>query len=336
MISRCGATRRRFKGVNNRVGHTAVSLAAVLLALSGETRAADATANARLASYEVQAYSQIVATGPAAPVSRCLSLRGDDARLACFEGTLTTKPAPLPSPVPDQMATSVPRMDTVAVEPERRIDLQSQPTPLAPRQRSFRMELGGGYGQGRYDGELDNFKLQSTVGGAGWLESAGLWWDHVGGGDFSLGAEAISFNTRSRIKGYLPQGVTVNGTNFPDPLTVAGHASVQAYLGYLNIAYSPKIQGGIQPFVGLGLGAGWAKLDAKLSASSALIESIGEDYQQSSVVGGAQAFWGMIIPMGSRFYFSPNMRVLIFTGKPLGLAHQFIDLVGGGSFGMSF
>lgn len=231
------------------------------------------------------------------------------ARLACFDR----------SPQAQAAAAARPRAAQYLVEPLA----GASDAPAAPtRTPRYRIEIGAGVGMGHYDGSIgkpsERVDVDSFIAARGTELRAAFWDDKLLGRRWGMGVDYNHFVVDANIDADLGGGI---GT-MTSPIHTSLEAKIRADMIYLSAAYRPRPDDTIRPYVGGGIGGGWAVLSTHYD----LTGFISDDAltRQSSPVAGLQAFGGVEFDVGENFYLSPAFRMQYFTGRPLGFPHQFI------------
>lgn len=267
----------------------------------------------------------------------CMRRNGDTQRLSCFDGGVRPQAA-TGQITTGQITTGQTAKGRVAAasEPVARAPSPAVPPPQPVSAKRFRIEVGGGYGLGNYDGTLGKMSRQvavdSMIGARGWTAHVGIWDDKLLGNDLSLGAEYVHLNTRARISGYVAN-MRIGTVQFTDPARANINADVNADLIYANLAYRPRHDDTLRPFIGGGIGAGRGTLHAAYAAGDFFSASGSQTL--NSWLGGAQAFGGVEIDLGWGFHLTPLARLLFFTSRPI-KPHDFSLLTLEMGLGYSF
>ena len=188
----------------------------------------------------------------------------------------------------------------------------------------WRIEAQGGWGDAlsSYEsGELingsgftigiDNLKL-----GDGPAYGASVWFDRVWWEDFSLGVQYLHAETSGGAsRTFL--------ANRPLATTLGGGADVDINTLFFNAAWR-KNQGQIHPYVGFGIGVGFAKIDASVFASLPGGQVRARGFTEE-LQGGVQAFAGLDYDISDRFYIGASARAYYVDGRPVDIDLQLLN-----------
>lgn len=190
----------------------------------------------------------------------------------------------------------------------------------APR---YRVEIGAGAGVGHYDGTIGKTSrrvdVDSFIAARGTNLRAAVWDDRMLSNRWGMGLEYDHFQVHARVHADLANGMGP----LIDPITAELKANIRADMGFLNVAYHPRPDDTIRPYVGGGIGAGRATLSTQYTLTGFVTDEALN--RQSSPVAGLQGFGGVEVDLTEGLYLAPGVRVMYFTGRPLGFPHQFID-----------
>gem|GEM_PF-7006873 len=237
-------------------------------------------------------------------------------RLTCFDHNW--------SPPPGQ-----PKLDTGQSPPSRAIVApqadKKQPGDDKATGKSwvddrYRLEIGGGYGFGRYRGSVgtisSGLSIDSFIASSGRTLRAAVWDDRLLGAHLSLGLEYMKLHATARMD--------ANFVLF-SPSVANVRADATANLYYLNLAFRPGSDPDYHPFIGGGLGAGRARLRTSYDVAGNLLNGNHAHETTSSYAAAAQLFGGVDVDLGAGFYLSPMLRVQYFTTHPVGKPHEYIQ-----------
>lgn len=238
---------------------------------------------------------------------------GDDrARLSCFDQTT------LPANSQNHSQTA---RATIAAEPSAGLPVnRASDKHKSPR---YRVEVGAGAGVGHYDGTIGKTSrrvdVDSFIAARGTDLRAAVWDDRMLGNRWGMGLEYDHFRVHARVHANLADGMGP----FIDPIAAELKANIVADMGFLNVAYHPRPDDTIRPYVGGGIGAGRATLTTSYNLTGFVTDDAYN--RQSSAVAGLQAFGGVEVDLYEGLYLAPGLRLMYFTGRPLGFPHQFLN-----------
>lgn len=261
----------------------------------------------------------------------CALVQAQDARLQCYDAMAarvraTPEAAIARSPL---AATATPFIASGAQAAQ--IEIDRNPGYATAHQRRHRFQIGIGYGQGRYDGEI-NFDLggtslstdtSSVFGGSGYLASASLWRDGINMrvARLSAGLEYLRLRRSSAVDAIAPNGAGV----LIEPIRADADVKLTADIAILNLAWLPVSVNGFSPVIGFGLGAGRGRLKIEGQAYSPVFR-LENSTQQRFWFPVAQAFAGVNYDLTPSLYLHASTRFLAISGKPFDVDQQYFDL----------
>lgn len=273
-------------------------------------------------------------SGSGAWWKKCVVLRDDRARLACFDSSVPGDD--------DGAANPHPSVNTAAPSPSASeppsVSLAQPPSnpPAAARAISYRIATGYGLGIGGHAGsfEIEGGKLytHSGIGSEGDTLTLQGWADNWIADDWSMGFEYLYVNNTGKLDLSMPNGVSV----LTDPVTAHAHADVHGHIGFANIAYRPEQDSILHPYIGLGLGMGWGSAHIDAAAENAFAGSYHYESKTDSIFIAVQGFLAMDVFLYRDYYISPYGKVLWVPGHPYNLDQRYLDFVFGASIGHKF
>ena len=215
---------------------------------------------------------------------QCFSMTDPMNRLACFDG-MTAVGIKTPSHV-------------IPVEAQPQIGKpgaaqHAAPTPhQTPKSAlGLRVSIGGGVGLGDHSGRFKvakgDLNIHSFLGSAGTALTAQAWLDGLLGQDWTAGVQWLHFHNKGKISLNLP-----NLSIITDPVSAEAKTNVSADIGFLNIAYRPKTNRYLHPFIGVGMGGGYGEASFRYQYKAFGL-SPPQVYQVKSPIGAVQAFLGL-------------------------------------------
>ncbi|HEX6978888.1 MAG TPA: outer membrane beta-barrel protein [Alphaproteobacteria bacterium] len=159
---------------------------------------------------------------------------------------------------------------------------------------------------GRFDLEVQS---NSTLGGAGVIGSAAVWFDRVLTDNLSIGLEYL----RSATDGDL----TINVSGLGQNVTLDTDYDLDIDTLFLTVAWR-RNTGDVHPYVGIGIGTSWldGSIDARatttvLGFDAAAAVAADED----AFAPSAQAVFGFDYDVTHRFYVGGVARLFVIDGR---------------------
>lgn len=266
---------------------------------------------------------------------KCVALRDNRARLACFDTSVPGEADDsymLPRWPANTMARSYSASAPSAVSPPR-----TRSNALA-HARSVTYRVAAGYGLG-IGGHAGSFKVEhgilhtdSGFGSEGDTLSIQGWADNWIARDWSVGLEYLYLNNSGKLYGFWPKGISI----LTDPVTANARADLHGHMGFANIAYRPKENSWLRPYIGAGLGIGWGSASTDMAAENAFAGNYYYKSKANFPFGSIQGFVGMDIAFLREYYISPFGKVLWISGHPFHCDHRYFDFVFGVAIGRQF
>jgi len=303
-----------------------IVLCMVTLAMTSEMAAAQVE---KLTSPVVKAAISDSPASDRAWWKKCVALRDDRARLACFDAS-----APGDGDNPDmRLRPSVAAPTSSASAQPAVSPAQPLSEPLADaRAVTYRVALGYGLGIGGHAGSFDieggTLRTRAGLGSEGDTLSVQGWVDNWVADDWSAGLEYLYLNNVGKLDLNLPDGVSV----LTDPVTAHARADLHGHIGFANIAYRPE-GSFLRPYIGVGLGLGWGSASTKMAAQNAFAGYYYYESRGSSLFGATQGFLGIDMPLYDNWYVSAFGKALWIPGHPLNVDQRYLDFVFGGAIG---
>lgn len=278
----------------------------------------------------------------------CARIADPNIRLACFDrearglgGVVTIRPRPDGNLIArDQPLIPVGQNPGTAASAAKPGSLERGPPAAASSEVAqpiqFRLAFGGGYGVGDHTGEVrvpgGRLQLASSIGNAGEILTGQAWIDNWLASDWSIGLEYLHLHHRTSAKLSLPHGVSI----LTDPINGTVGGNLIASIGMLNFAYHPNVSGHVRPFIGGGVGAGYAELTASYYAHSDFFGSLSNSIRLKSPFAGIQGFLGVEFDLFDPIYVSVMPRVIWVDGHPIGVNERYLDFSVSGLIGVRF
>ena len=195
-----------------------------------------------------------------------------------------------------------------------------------PAAADYRAEVGAGYSFSLFkqdvaepvEGSVLTATLTEVETGNGPTASVAFWVDNVARDNFSLGFE---YN----YSGFDPE-VTVRLSTPRRSRDIVGAGKARLHNGFINAAYRIN-EGTWHPYVGLGLGLGYAKIS---------LDNVVTSGEVGTVTGGIQGFAGVDYGVTEKFYVGANARLYYIDGRIIGTDLQFLELQLLGKLGVRF
>jgi hypothetical protein len=275
------------------------------------------------------------AAGSRAWWKKCIVMRDDRARLACFDASVPDD-ADAPDMRPRLSANTAAPSFSASAPPAVTPAPSLSETPVESRAITYRVAVGYGLGIGGHAGSFDVehgiLHSQAGFGSEGDTLSLQGWADNWIADDWSVGFEYLYLNNFSKLDLDLPKGASI----LTDPITADARADLHGHLGFANIAYRPEEGSSLRPYIGMGLGVGWGSASTDINAQNAFAGSYHYESRAASMFGALQGFLGVDVPLYGNWYASPFGKAVWIPGHPLRVDHRYLDFVFGGAIGRRF